>query len=460
MVRNSVAFALLVVTTAGCATFRAEPISPEASAAAFAARRLDSAELKAFLERELQREMAPWSPSVWDLDLLVLAAYYYDPQVKVAHAQWQVAQAGIRTARQWPNPILRLTPQYVTNTGGGIAPWIVDASLLAPIETAGKRGYRIARAQNLATAARLNTATVAWQTRSRVRTSLVNLYAALRTESLQREQVRLQQQTVEMQEKQLRQGEISQLVLSQARITLDQARLSLIGTSRQIAQDRVALAAALAVPEAALKGIDLSFACLEKTPSSVLASEVRKAALWSRPDVLSSLADYQAAQSDLQLEIAKQYPDLSLGPAYEFDQGENQWGIGLALTLPLFNQNQGPIAAAEAKRREAAERFYALQIGVISQVEQATVGYRKALDVLQVAESILAQRTSQEKTARRQFELGDISRLELLTAEVDRNAASLSRLQSFVGVQQALGALEDAVMRPLLREDSVPQPEG
>ncbi len=456
MVRNAVALALIVATIVGCTTFRDEPISPEVSAAAFEARRLDDAELRAFLEGDLHQEMTPWPPKSWDLDLLALAACYYHPQVKVAQAKWEMTEAGIRTAGQWPNPTLRLTPQYVTNTTSGISPWIVGSSIRFPIETAGKRGYRITRARNLAAAARLNVATVAWQVRSRVRTSLLDLYAALHTESLQREQVQLQQQTVEMQEKQLQRGEISQLVLSQARIALDQARLSLIQTSKRVADDRAALSAALAVPEAALKGIDLSFTRLEKVPPSLLASEVRKAALWNRPDVLSSLADYQAAQSALQLEIAKQYPDINLGPAYEFDQGENEWGISLAITVPILNQNQGPIAAAEAKRKEAAAQFHDLQISVISQVEQAAIGYDKALDVLKVAESILAQRTDQEKTAQKQFKVGDISRLELLTVELDRNAASLSRLQSFVGVQQALGALEDVVMRPLVCEDSVP----
>jgi len=454
MVRHAVALALILAMTAGCTTFRDEPISPETSAAAFEARRLDSPELKTFLEAGLHRELAPWPPKAWGLDLLALAACHYHPQVKVAQAKWEVAEAGIVTAREWLNPTLRLTPQYVTNTAGGISPWIVASSVRAAIETAGKRGYRIARAQNLATAARLNMATVAWQVHSRARTSLLDLYAALHTESLQQEQVQLQKQTVEMQENQLQRGEISQLVLSQGRISLDQARLSLIQTSKRVAEDRAALAAALALPEAALNGIDLSFTCLEKAPPSLPALEVRKAALWSRPDVLSSLSDYQAAQSALQLEIAKQYPDISLGPAYEFDQGQNEWGISLAVTLPVLNQNQGPIAAAEAKRQEAAARFYDLQISVISQVEQAATGYAKALDVLKVAESILAQRVAQERATQRQFEVGDISRLELLTVELDRNAASLSRLQSFVGVQQALGTLEDAVMRLLVCEDS------
>ena len=58
------------------------------------------------------------------------------------------------------------------------------------------------------------------------------------------------------------------------------------------------------------------------------------------------LAEYQASQSALQLEIARQYPDVQLGPGYEFDQGDNKWMLGLGVTLPVFNQNQGAIAAA------------------------------------------------------------------------------------------------------------------
>jgi outer membrane protein TolC len=66
------------------------------------------------------------------------------------------------------------------------------------------------------------------------------------------------------------------------------------------------------------------------------------------------LAEYNASQSALQLEIAKQYPDIHLNPGYEFDQGDNKWSPGLTVTLPILNQNKGPIAEAEAKRTEAA----------------------------------------------------------------------------------------------------------
>ena len=61
------------------------------------------------------------------------------------------------------------------------------------------------------------------------------------------------------------------------------------------------------------------------------------------------------------LELARQYPDLHVGTGYTFDQGQNKWALGLSIDLPLLDQNQGPIAEAEAARDEAAARFVAIQ---------------------------------------------------------------------------------------------------
>ena len=42
-----------------------------------------------------------------------------------------------------------------------------------------------------------------------------------------------------------------------------------------------------------------------------------------------------------------------------------------------------------------------------------------------------------------------MDRLDVLTAELELNAASIARLDAQVKLQQAVGALEDAVQRPL-----------
>src|SRR5262249_49546901 len=85
-----------------------------------------------------------------------------------------------------------------------------------------------------------------------------------------------------------------------------------------------------------------------------------------------ALADYGASQSALQLEIARQYPDVRIGPGYEYDQGLNKWStIGVSLELPVLNRNAGPIGEADARRTEAAARFAELQATVIDEIDRA-----------------------------------------------------------------------------------------
>src|SRR5206468_88698 len=95
--------------------------------------------------------------------------------------------------------------------------------------------------------------------------------------------------------------------------------------------------------------------------------------LINRLDVRRGLADYAAAEAELRLEIAKQYPDVHIGPGYQFDQGQNKYAIGVTVELPVFNQNKGPIAEALAHRRQAAAEFVRVQAQAIGQIELALI---------------------------------------------------------------------------------------
>jgi cobalt-zinc-cadmium efflux system outer membrane protein len=119
------------------------------------------------------------------------------------------------------------------------------------------------------------------------------------------------------------------------------------------------------------------------------------------------------------------------------------------LTLPLFNQNQGQIAQARAQRELAAARFVALQARDIAQTERALADYRAALVTLDAAKSLAATQQSSTQSAQRQFASGYIDRSTLDQARLQALAAENTRLSTSIQAQQALGALEDAVERPL-----------
>jgi outer membrane protein TolC len=379
---------------------------------------------------------------------LTLAAFYYHPDLDVARAKWAVTRAGEKTAGESPNPTVSVSPAYDTTTTIP-SPWVVTASFDIPIETAGKRGYRMAQARHLSEAARLNIASVAWAVRSRVRQRLLDLYTAREMEALLKEQQSLQADNLRLLESQFQAGAISSFEVTQARIAADSTRLALRDAERQSAEARVQLASAIGVPFAALDGLALSFAGLSELPGEVPAGEARRQALLSRADILTSLSEYAARQSALQLEIAKQYPDVHLSPGYEFDQGDNKWSLGLTVTLPLINQNKGPIAEAAAKRAEAAATFSALQAGVLGEIERALAGFRAALQKRGDTEEMRAHLLKQEKTGQAMLDAGETSRADLVALRLQLSASELARLDALTKSQQALGQLEDALQSPL-----------
>jgi cobalt-zinc-cadmium efflux system outer membrane protein len=440
---------ILIALISGCASFQPKPLLPEQTASTFESRTLDDTDLKKFLEKNLNHEISPWPPESWDFTMLTLVAFYYHPDLDIARARWGVSEAGVITAGGHPNPTLGASLGFITNQESGVNPWLYGFSLDIPVETAGKRGYRLAQAVHLSTAARINIAVTAWQVRSRLRRSLVNLYAARHSEKLLKKQETIQEEIVRLLENRLATGEVSLPDVTQAHISLDQVRLSLKEAQRQSADALVQLASSLGLPITAVEGINLSFDFIERPPFNLPSNDIRRQALLNRADILAALSEYEATQSALQLEIARQYPNIRLGPGYNFDDAKDKWTLGLSVTLPVFNRNEGPIAEAEARRKESAAQFFALQTRIIGEIDRESAGYAEALKKLQVADLLLSTQREQMQAILKMFNYGEADRFALKEAQMKLSAAELSRLEAFILSQQSLGQLEDAVQRPL-----------
>jgi outer membrane protein TolC len=434
---------------AGCARFEPKPVVPGQTAAALEERSLTNAALRGFIETNLTHPLGYWPPPQWDLETLTLAAFYYQPNLEVARAQLAVAQAGEVTAGQRPNPTLNVTPgrNFTTTTP---SPWLPLGSLDIPIETAGKRGHRRAQASHLAESARLNLAAAGWQARGDLRSALLELTAASRRERLLRAQLGLQAELVLRQEQQVQAGALSSSEVLPARVARQKAELDLAEARRQATEARAHVAEAVGVPAHALDGVQLVHAWAAPGAGDALTTaSARRAALTSRPDILGALADYEASQSALQLEIAKQYPDVHLQPGYEFDQGDSKWSLGLTVELPVLNHNQGAIAEAKARRQEAAAKFNALQAKVLAEIDKAEAAYQFATNSLAATEGLAAAQSKRLEDIRAQFNAGAAERVDVLSAQIEAAAADLLRLESQLKLQQSLAALEDAVQRPL-----------
>jgi outer membrane protein TolC len=436
---------LLAVT--GCVHYHPRPLAAETSLASFQSRTLDGADLAVFIRAN--HEVAEWPPKRWDVKTLTLASFFFNPDLDVARADWAVARAGLVTAGERPNPDVSVVPGYNSSTPASLmTPWILTLNLDFTIETAGKRGHRQTQARHLSEASRLAIASAAWQVRSRVRGSLLALYSATESIAQFEKQLELQEQTVALLRRQFDAGAISPFELTQARIALGTMRLSLHDAIRQQGEARAQLASALGVAVGALDGVPFDFDEFRQVPAELPAADVQRQALLNRADVLGLLAEYAASQAALQLEVAKQYPDIHLGPGYEMDQSDNKWTLGISAPLPLFNRNRGPIAQAEARRTQAAARFMAGQAHALAEIERALAAYRGAVEKAATTETMMKELERQERAARQLFEAGEISKLELGLIQLLLAASHRARLDALVSVHEALGLLEDAVQRP------------
>jgi cobalt-zinc-cadmium efflux system outer membrane protein len=440
-----------IALLAGCARFHPEPLAPEKSAAQIEGRRLDDMGLKRFLEDNSGKKFPTWPKSDWNFSELTLAAFYFHSGLEVARQQWLLAAAGIKTAGTRPNPSVTANPAYDTQIPGNYSPWLVPVTFDLPIETAGKRAKRIAEAKHTAESARWQFVSAAWQVRSDVRTALQDFKTAGRRAEILEEQFAAQNEITRLSQQRFDTGEISRPELTIVQIALNKAQFDLSDAQSKKSDARSRLAGSLGLPLAALDGQNFDFDP-SPDPAGLTSVDARNMALRSRADVLSALMDYAATEDDLRLQIAKQFPDLHLGPGYAWNSGnagDNQWSLGVTLEIPIFDQNQGPIAEAEARRKLSAAKFMELQSQIIGQIDRAVADLRVARDQLQTGKKMFEAEQRQKNSAEAQLKIGAGDSLDMQNAKLELSSAALTQLDNEDRFQSAIGALEDALQSPV-----------
>ncbi len=460
--RKDFALAVLLagaVCGVSCVHYVAKPLKPEVLESAFRNRTFDDAGLRDFAARECGNAGRAWPPVAFELNALVCAGLYFHPDIAIAKAQLSEAEAAVMTAKPRTNPGVSAEGGY-NRTPESVATYGV--SPVFTIETAGKRGDRILEAEKLADAARNALAEAQWRVRSNIRTAFVAYCFARRRAALMDAQQRIDEEVVEIYGKRLAAGDAARPELMAARNQQAAARVSLTAAEANVAQTRAALAAAVGVPETALESAQLAEAAMDAAPSpeSLPLRNVERAGLLHRADIRRSLDEYAAAEARLRLEIANQYPDIPLTPAYSLQEGYPAYTLGSAIdSIPLFNRHKGPIAEADARREELKARFVALETQAMAQTSAAFEQYGAAMrQWTEARERVQSIGREQEQAVRAAFRQGDADRLELGMARAARVAADQTAVDAQERAQSTLSALEDAVEAPLAPgEDPLPE---
>jgi len=431
------ALAVAIVLT-GCQQYQPQPLDAEAHRSAWSKRTAGDAPVRTFADRlaEARGEAA----SAFDPDDGLsmaegeLVALVYNPDLRLARLRAGVADASAAHAGLWDDPELAIDVLRITESVS--SPWVITPGLSLTIPISGRLEAEKARASAALRAELDRVAEAEWQTRRDVRQAWLRWSAArLRTEQTQRflsSSESLIDSTTQLAEA----GEMPRTTATLFAIERLQRRHELNRLQGRV--DEL---------EQELRGLlGLSPTAPVRLQSSLDAGTGVSDAMgknWAErsPELARLHDEYEVAEQSLRREVRKQYPDLTIGPLYESDQGQSRIGFLGALPIPILNANKQGIAEARAQRELARAEFetaYEQRAGSIAAVRARADALAEQRVVLTDELAPLVDR--QLNDARRLLELGEASGLVLLESLVRAHDTKLQLID--VQLNEALAHVE------------------
>jgi cobalt-zinc-cadmium efflux system outer membrane protein len=442
--------AALGVLLSGCVhTPPATPLEPAATLASFNARALDD------LAPQLPAPSLGWDRSQW-----LSAALRLNPQLAEERAEVVAAAAAERSAAEHPNPSMELFAEY-TAAAAQSAAWLYGLSLDFLLRQPGERERTRQQAALQSALAQSQLAESIWRVRAALRQALLDTVAARDETLLLQSLLKERQALLESDRARVQLGDLARTQMLGDELELARARQRAQQSQMRGGDARARLAAAVGVSSAALAGAGVrweDWAAID-TLDTAAAERWRTQALIARPQITRALREYDLSQLGLQREVAKRWPQVHIAPAYAWGGAgvhedalgaiNTESALGVSFELPLFNQHQGPIGEALARRAAAGEHLKAVQAQIYAEIDRAELAWPAVRQAWQETQALaaLAQRHSQAE--QRALQEGATDRAGVLAAQITATEARLSVLEAAYAAQVAFGTLEDAYHRPL-----------
>lgn len=303
------------------------------------------------------------------LDQAIEAALVSSPRSLIGRADSAAAAAGVSWARAWPNPLAAVgysksVPQYHATIDFAIDyPWLRNARVGAAEASARAAEYRMDLHKAMTRYDVEIAYTLALATRERARTSR---WTARSADSL-----------LAMTGARRDAGDASDLDVMLATITAGQLANAAIGDST------AAVAALVEVQQ--LMGLPGGTPQIELTDTLAMPAEDIPAAPGAPLPVAAAAADLTAAQAvfDLQRHQWIPAPSLQLGVEGHDPTGSEPGVlplIGISFALPLFSQNHGGVALAQAGQDRARAELAQSRLQADAVLGGAERDFRAALD--------------------------------------------------------------------------------
>jgi outer membrane protein TolC len=406
----------LALACLGCVRYEPRPLEPALHATELRSRDLgDTALVSAVAHHAGTPEQDRWTDRQ-----LAVAALLLRSDLRRLRAEWRAARAAVRTAGERPAVGVRGELERRVSGSEENSPWVVAVGTMLSVELGGKWGARIQAARAEATLAETRLVGSAWTAAVGTRQAAAALGQAYAEVDDAREEVAALEDVHRLERVRYGEAALGASDLARTATEIQNARLALAEAENGVLQAKAALAAAVAVPVRAVEAMKPPLT--EPAGCAALDSGVADSfvigALGRRHEVTRALGRYAVAESRLRLEVARQYPDLQLGPGFVWDQGVNRWTLALALPALLGARNRGAIVEAAAAREVAGLEVAEAQDSVLADVESAIQRCRGAALEVAGADSVVAAAGRLRERDRAAYQRGETTRLEPARAEL------------------------------------------
>jgi len=462
---RALASALIAACAGGCQSYQPKPLDLQRHAAAFAERVPDAPTVRDYaagLRAEAQTggpasDPAGTEPARFDLtDGLSLregeaVALAFNASLRLERARAGVTLATAENSGLWDDPTLGVDLTRILASVPN--PWKVMSSVGLTLPISGRLEQEKARdgAAHIATLAAL--AEKEWQTRIDLRDQWARWSGTVRRVGLAEDLLSKIEPIVALARRLEEAGELPRVEARLFAVEAATRRGDLLSAKAAQREGRLAILNILGLAPTADVPLESALATSQVTVAGKWATTTTRTpagntadALDHSPTLATAVAEYETAERSLALQVQKQYPDLTFGPGYGNEDGNDEVLLGLTLPLPIWNANRKGIAEATAQRSAAQVRVEQVVEHLRSELAIASLRLEAAQALRQMLELEVSPLVdAQYEDVRAITRLGEFNALILLDTIVRQFEAKIRLTDAAVEEQLSSNRVSSVV---------------
>lgn len=326
---------------------------------------------------------------VLSLSLREAENYFVEHNLELIAAKYNIdlADAEICQAKLFDNPTISIEQNVYNRLNGRYFDFGKNGEtaleIEQPVYLAGQRNKRVRLAKINKKTAIIEFEELLRNLRKELRVSFVELYYSQQVAQIYNSQILSVTEILEIYRNQEKKGNVA--LIERARI--EALLFSLQKEKQEIEQQTVSLQSKMRLllgirneetidplfEEAQLRDIDISSVSFSRLESL----------LEERPDIRGAKNCLKASRADIRLQKSMAFPEVSIKATYDKAGNifKHYWAVGLNISVPIFNRNQGQIKAAKITAVQNIRKEELLKERAYNQLKESYAHLEKTMNL-------------------------------------------------------------------------------